>query len=342
MTVVGCPLSQPPGSVEQPELEEQPLDSDAVEDVRADPVRRQQVDPRQHPHQVVDPERKDQGEQDRPLPAPGVPRREVRDRVSDQQREGHRDRDELDRSQRDGPERPAVQEVVEHVDDVADVPVERVPVRDRLRQRVLVAERDGQHRVERAQEEDREPDDAREGHQAPGPARAHQPALNFDQASSQKRWPVTLSWSSSWLAANWSGPHDRLLEGLRDQALLDQRLGVDPVLRRRVAGEVDEVVVGVLLVEHEVDERVREHGSLRRPPDAEEVVLDDAVLVRPPERQHVGLDALRQVVEGRREQVPRPRLVQHRLALGQRLVVGDRDLRVADAAELGEVALRPC
>src|SRR4051794_25314242 len=52
--------------------------------------------------------------------------------------------------------------------------------------------------------------------------------------------------------------HDRLLEGLRDQSLLEQRVGVDPVLRRRVPGEVDEVVVRVLLVEHEVDELVRE------------------------------------------------------------------------------------
>ncbi len=185
MTVVGWPLSQPPGSSSSPSGRNSFSMPEAVEDVRADPVRRQQVDPRQHPHQVVDPEREDQGEQDRALPAPGVAGREVRDRVSDQQRQGNGDRDELDRPQRDGPERPAAEEVVEHVADVAHVPVERVPVRDRLRQRVLVAERHRQHRVEGDQEEHREPRDARERHQAPGPARPHQPALNFDQASSQ-------------------------------------------------------------------------------------------------------------------------------------------------------------
>ncbi len=212
MTVIGCPLSQPPGSSSSPIERNSFSMPHAVQDVRADPVRRQQVDPRQHPHQVVDPERKDQREQDRPLPAPGVSRREVGDRVADQQREAHRERDELDRSQRDGPERPTAEEVVQRVEGVAHVPVQRVPVRDRLRERVLVPERHGHDGVERAQEEHREPDDAREGHQAPEPARAHQPALNFDQASSQRRWPATLSCSSSWLDANSSG---RMIAGCR-------------------------------------------------------------------------------------------------------------------------------
>src|SRR5262249_34394111 len=97
-------------------------------------------------------------------------------------------------------------DVLQHLDHVADVPVERVPVRDRLRERVLVAERDRDDGVERREEEDREPDDSREREQAPGPPGTHAyPALNFDQAWSQTRSPSTLSWSSSWFAANWSG-----------------------------------------------------------------------------------------------------------------------------------------
>ena len=56
---------------------------------------------------------------------------------------------------------------------VADVPLERVPERHGLGQRVLVAERDGDHRVEGDEEEQRQPRHAREGEQAPGPARLH-------------------------------------------------------------------------------------------------------------------------------------------------------------------------
>ena len=46
--------------------------------------------------------------------------------------------------------------VCEHV---ADVPLERVPVRDRLGERVLVPERDSDDDVQREQEEDRQPGD---------------------------------------------------------------------------------------------------------------------------------------------------------------------------------------
>ena len=207
MTVVGCPLSQPPGSSSRPSVRNSCSIPRLWSDARAEPVGREQVDPRQHPHQVVDPQRQDQAEQDEALPAPGVARREVRDRVADEQRQRDRDGDELDRAQRDGQELARrAQMFVEHVEHVADVPVQRVPERDGLRQRVLVAEGDGQDRVEGDEEEDRQPRDAGQREQPPRPARAaHQPALNFDQASSQKRWPSTLSWSSSWLAANWSG-----------------------------------------------------------------------------------------------------------------------------------------
>ena len=50
-------------------------------------VGRQQVLPRQHPHQVADPERRDQQDQEQRLALPPVPRHVVRDRVADQQAE---------------------------------------------------------------------------------------------------------------------------------------------------------------------------------------------------------------------------------------------------------------
>ena len=206
MTVVGCPLSQPPGSASRPSVRNSFSIPKAVKDARAEPVGRQQVDPREHPHQVVDPQRQDQPDQDEALPAPGVTRGEVGHRIADEQREPDRDGHELDRAQRDGQELVAVPDVLQHLEHVADVPVQRVPERDGLGQRVLVAEGDGQDRVEGDEEEDGQPRDAGQREQPPGPARAaHQPTLNFDQASSQKRCPSTLSCRSSWLAANWSG-----------------------------------------------------------------------------------------------------------------------------------------
>ena len=90
---------------------------------------------------------------------------------------------------------PAVPEVPQDVEHVADVPVERVPERNRLREQVLVAEGDGDDRVEGDEEEDA----TSQG--APGRARnrqvqrepIRQPALNFDQALSQSRSPSMLS-----------------------------------------------------------------------------------------------------------------------------------------------------
>ncbi len=157
---------------EQPEPEEQPLDPEVVEDPRAPAVRREQVDPGEHPHQVVDPERHDQQEQDEPLPAAAVARREVGDGIADQEREGHRDRDELDRADRDTVRNCSPCQMLRSTSsDVADVPVERVPERHRLGERVLVAERDRDDCVEGDEEEDREPHDAGKGEQPPGPAR---------------------------------------------------------------------------------------------------------------------------------------------------------------------------
>ena len=140
---------------------------------RPDPVRREQVDPGEHPHQVVDPEGEDQEQEHDPAPAAGVAGGEVGDRVADQEREPERDRDEDERAHEDCEELLAVPDVLERLEHVADVPVERIPERDRLRERVLVPEGDGYHRIEGEQEEDRQPEDAREREQPPGPARCH-------------------------------------------------------------------------------------------------------------------------------------------------------------------------
>ena len=66
--------------------------------------------------------------------------------------------------------------------------------------RVEVAERDGQDRVERHQEQQDEPDDARGCERRPEAAGRglidQAPAMNFDQASSQIFSPARLSCSS--------------------------------------------------------------------------------------------------------------------------------------------------
>ena len=59
-----------------------------------------------------------------------------------------------------------------------------------------------------------------------------------------------------------------------------------------------------------------------------------------PVGEHARRHALRHVVERGAEQVARPRLVEPGLALGQRLVVGDRDLDVGDVGELAEILAR--
>ena len=147
--------------------DEQPLDPERAQHPGAEAVGREQVDPGEHPHQVVDPEREDQEQEHEPAVATRVARCEVRHRVADQQREHERDRDEHECPHEDGQELLAVPDVLERGEHVADVPVERIPERDRLGERVLVAERDRDDGVEREQEEDGEPEDAREREQAP-------------------------------------------------------------------------------------------------------------------------------------------------------------------------------
>ena len=158
---------------QQPELLEQRLDAEVVQEPRAPAVGREQVDPRQHAHQVVDPERQDEQQQHERAPAAGVARRVVRDGVADQQRERHRERDVRHGAHEDREERAALPDVAQRLDQVADVPVERVPERHGLVERVLVAEGNAEHRVHGDQEEDREPHDAGSGEHAPDPAGLH-------------------------------------------------------------------------------------------------------------------------------------------------------------------------
>ena len=82
---------------------------------------------------------------------------------------------------------------------------------------------------------------------------------------------------------------------------------------------------------------MREDGALGCAGDGEEVVLDDAARLRPPVGEDVGRGAARHVVEGARQEVARPRVVEVHRPLGERLVVGDLDLDVADVRQLLEV-----
>ena len=122
----------------------------------------QQVDPGQHAHHVADPERRDQQDEEQDLAPPGEPGHEVGRRVGDQQREQRRHRDVPDRPPHDRPdERRAADQVVPDVDDVGRAPAQRVPHRDRrLEQPVQLAHGDGQHGVERHDEQQDEPDHA--------------------------------------------------------------------------------------------------------------------------------------------------------------------------------------
>ena len=137
-------------------------------------VRREQVDPGEHPHQVVDPEREDQQEQHQPLPASGVPGREVRDGVADQeQRRTSAIATNTNVRRKTVRNWPPCQMFSQRLEHVADVPVERIPERNRLRERVLVAECDADDGVQRDEEEEREPGDPGKREQPPGPARPH-------------------------------------------------------------------------------------------------------------------------------------------------------------------------
>ena len=126
-------------------------------------VRLEEIHPGEHSHHVADPEGKDDQDENDALPPPRVPGRVVGDRIPDQQAEGQGDEDVDDRPDPDVEPDPSRREAAEDLVEPADVPVERVPDRDRLEEdRVDRSERDPEDRVERNDEEENEPENARE------------------------------------------------------------------------------------------------------------------------------------------------------------------------------------
>ena len=115
-----------------------------------------------------------------------------------------------------------------------------------------------------------------------------------------------------------------------------------PILRGHVAVPVDEVLVGDRLVEQEVEEQhARGRGSSAALATQRKSFCTTPLAPGPPEGEDVRWNAGRHVVERAGEEVARPRVVQVHRPFGQRLVVGDRDLDVADVGELLEVGRRP-
>ena len=128
-----------------------------------DAVGLQQADPGQHAHHVADPERRDEQDQEQPLPTAGEAGHEVRGRIADEQAEQAGDGHVDHRPDHNRPgERRAAHQVAGDVDDVLRAPGERVPHRDGgLEELVELAHRDREHRVERHDEQQHQPDDPR-------------------------------------------------------------------------------------------------------------------------------------------------------------------------------------
>jgi hypothetical protein len=130
---------------------------------------------------------------------------------------------------------------------------------------------------------------------------------------------------------------DGLAERLGHDAVVEELVRVDRVVRRLVADVADEVLVGDLVVEHVVEEAVRDHRLRRARRHRHDVVEDRPALRLVPVREHVGLGALGQVGDDPADHVARPALVQEDAPGGHGLVVGDRDLDADFAVELLEV-----
>ena len=209
-TVDGWPSSQPPSCDSRPSYSNSALDAEVVQEPRAPAVRREQVDPRQHPHQVVDPERQhEQQQQERRASGRRGARRSTRP-GSRSAAERQRERDVGERAHEDREERAARARCCA-ASRAGSRRSSRAGSRTaRARERVLVAEGDAEHGVERRpgrrRSARRRPGAASS---APDPAGFHaQPALNFAQALCQSCSPSTLSASSSWLVGELVGPHD--------------------------------------------------------------------------------------------------------------------------------------
>ena len=220
-------MSHAPSSDSSPSRSNSDSMPNVLQEARAPAVGREQVDPRQHAHQVVDPERQDQRQQHGRAPAARrAGRRSRRPGSRSRARAPSRSRRSAHGAQEDREERPVVA-------------------------RCCAASRAGSRRSSRAGSRTARAPRACSGCRAPRtaprtarrgrrptatrrravPARARssglppQPALNFDQAFCQRLAPATLSASSSWLFANWSG---RRMAGA-------SVFGISPCLTRRVA-----------------------------------------------------------------------------------------------------------
>ena len=108
------------------------------------------------------------------FPPPRVPGRVVGDRIPDQQAEGQGDEDVNDRPDPDVEPDSSRREPTEDLAEPTHVPFERVPDGNRLEEdRVDRSERDPKDRIERNDEEENQPENARERKSGPQPAPVH-------------------------------------------------------------------------------------------------------------------------------------------------------------------------
>ena len=153
-------------------------DVQAGQDVVHVAVRLQQALPGVDPHQVADPERRDQQDQHQHPVLARVSSRVVGHRVAhhqaDEARREHVGERADQRSLVDGLARV---ELAERFVEGGEAPPPRLIHRERLAEdRVDRAERHGQHREERQQEQQRQPDDPRHRERGPVPPRVPSPA----------------------------------------------------------------------------------------------------------------------------------------------------------------------
>src|SRR5918999_3172448 len=156
-------------------LADQPLprrieDAHEHEDLVDVAVRGEKVHPREHPHEVVDPEWRDDEHQERHAPASGVPGDVVGDRVPDQEAKKRGDRDVDERTHEDDA-KLAAEELAKDRPELCKIPRQRVPRWQRATEDgVRRSHGHGENRVERDEEKQDQPYDARSRQRGPQPA----------------------------------------------------------------------------------------------------------------------------------------------------------------------------
>ena len=191
-------------------LADQPLprrieDAHEHEDLVDVAVCGEQVHPREHPHEVVDPERRDDEHQEQHAPASGVPGDVVGDRVPDQEAQKRGDRDVDERTQEDDA-KLAAEDLAEDRPELCRVPRQRVPRWQRATEDgVRRSHGHGENRVERDEEKQDQPDDARSRQRGPQPAllayRTTPSVVGLAHAASLPAGPWTTSRASDLLPA---------------------------------------------------------------------------------------------------------------------------------------------